>query len=555
VARASHLFFTADEESRKKLRSLLLEYSSADVSLGFTLMNTRRETCCLNNPNHTSAWWSEPSVFAALVVLHLIPVWVFPYIPTQDGPHHLANAVILKDYGTSGTRYHEFFQLQREPFPNWTTQLLLVCLSYILPIMMAEKVLASFYLLGFAYSYRFFLKAFGPEIKWLAPVGLLILFNRCFLMGFYNYCLSLVSYWLIVGFCLRRREKFGAYDTLWLGGLFILAYFTHLLGYSLAFVSVLWIIGTAPGRRFVRVGWVVAAALPTGILAVNSLIRPGLLGLREAAGVENGLSALWRKGLFDQISYALAYIDDGLFSAYEDSFPMGLLVLLLFVLMLIRAIVVPRHDAQPVPVMASRSAVGFLGLAIGLLYLVVPDSFSLAIGFLKARLIILPPLLLLPCFCLPASPVGKRWFLGGIYLLVGINIFLVGLHFQAANRDLAEYTVAVGRIGEGHTLFVVQSPLGPHVVNHFEHAADYYCLRGRNINLDNFQATVAHFPVHFRSGVARGYGYPSMYPHPEAIDLVLVWESRPGQSWRPSEGFRELHHRGRLTIYERIGAR
>src|SRR5262249_7230825 len=60
------------------------------------------------------AWLTSgrrPTILFALVVLgYLFPIWFFPYLPTQDGPSHLSNAVLLKDYGSPGTRYHEFFE-------------------------------------------------------------------------------------------------------------------------------------------------------------------------------------------------------------------------------------------------------------------------------------------------------------------------------------------------------------------------------------------------------------------------------------------------------------
>ena len=37
-------------------------------------------------------------LFFALLALHVLPLWVFPFFPSQDGPAHLENAVILRDY-------------------------------------------------------------------------------------------------------------------------------------------------------------------------------------------------------------------------------------------------------------------------------------------------------------------------------------------------------------------------------------------------------------------------------------------------------------------------
>ncbi len=127
-------------------------------------------------------------------------------MPTQDGPAHLANAVILRDYGAPGTHHHEFFELAFEPFPNWTAHLLLAGLSWTMHPLIAEKVLVTGYVLGFAYACRYFLASW-PGGTQLAPLCLLFVGNRCFFMGFYGYCLSLPLVFLILGICARLPER------------------------------------------------------------------------------------------------------------------------------------------------------------------------------------------------------------------------------------------------------------------------------------------------------------------------------------------------------------
>src|SRR5262249_54902133 len=142
----------------------------------------------------------ETAAFTVAVLLHLIPIWGFPYLGTQDGPSHLSNAVVLKDYGSPGTRYHDFFEIRWEPLPNWASHFLLVVPLYVVPPLAAEKLLATAYILGFAWSFRYFLGAMGERCRPLAVIGLLFLFNRCFFLGFYNFCLSITLYWVVVGY-------------------------------------------------------------------------------------------------------------------------------------------------------------------------------------------------------------------------------------------------------------------------------------------------------------------------------------------------------------------
>ena len=38
-------------------------------------------------------------MFVVLAALYVAPLWAFPYVATADGPYHLANAIIVKNYG------------------------------------------------------------------------------------------------------------------------------------------------------------------------------------------------------------------------------------------------------------------------------------------------------------------------------------------------------------------------------------------------------------------------------------------------------------------------
>ena len=121
--------------------------------------------------------WRHPEAVAfwLLALLHLIPAWAFHYLPTQDGPSHLANAQILKDYGTPAAGYEAFFEVRWDPLPNWTSHLVLAGLLYLAPPLVAEKLLVSLYVLGFAGSFRYFLGSFGERCRPLSWAGLLFI--------------------------------------------------------------------------------------------------------------------------------------------------------------------------------------------------------------------------------------------------------------------------------------------------------------------------------------------------------------------------------------------
>src|SRR5262249_2820824 len=201
--------------------------------------------------------------------------WAFPYLPTQDGPAHINNAQILMGLASSSERYESTFEIRWDPVPNLTSHLLLIALLYVFPPLMAEKVLVSLYVLGFAGSYRYFLGAFGPRCRPLSWAGLLLLYQRCFWMGFYNYCLSLILLWIILGYCLRLRATPQLSHGLVLLVLFTVAYFTHLVGLVLAFVGGLGAVLLSRHRRLLAPVLIVLTVLPAGCLVMDYFERTG----------------------------------------------------------------------------------------------------------------------------------------------------------------------------------------------------------------------------------------------------------------------------------------
>jgi hypothetical protein len=506
-------------------------------------------------PVGTALRYPERLVYWLLVLLLLVPVWSFPYLPTQDGPLHLANAVILKEYATADARYAEVFQLSLEPFPNWSSHVLLAGLLYALPPLAAEKVLASLYIGGFAAGFRYFLAPFGPDALLLAPTGLLFVFNRCFLMGFYNYCLSLAVMWVVLGYCVRRRVGFGAVDAFALASLLFLAYFTHLLGCVLAASGAACFVCTARPFRLQKLLCLGGALAPVACLALTHHLGNPFLQHGSEGSLGGAVLRYWTQAGAEPWWSSVASVNRQLFEPYEGRHPwMGGLVLLWFEALILVTVLGAFGRGERVALPAVRLPVIVLSVGLVVLYVLLPDFLSVAVGFLKARLALLPPLVCLPLLRVPRQTWARAAFRVALLLLVGLNTSLVARHFAHASADLVEYTAGLQYAGRRHTLFVAaDESRGRVLADHLEHAADHYCLTTGNVNLDNFQATLKHFPVRFRPGWERGRGAFSSYPNRDGVDVILVWGEGPWAPEEANESFREVYHHGRLRLLERKG--
>jgi hypothetical protein len=492
----------------------------------------------------------EGATFAAAALVYLVPVWAFTYLPTQDGPAHLYNAQILKDYGDPAAGYDAFFELRAEPLPNLTSHVLLAALLYLVPPLVAEKLLVSLYVLGFAASFRWFLGAFGPRCRPLASAGLLLVYNRCFWMGFYNYCLSFILVWVILGCCLRWRGRLHVAQMFVLMLLFTVAYFTHLVGFLLAVAGALGVAILVPPRRILAPVLIVVAALPPACLTMAYFESTGFFDSASARRLfQQPLARLRGEKIEPGIWQELRAIDGELVANHVGPAIPGSLVLASYWgLLAVLTVAGYRHRSPE-----ERGGPGWIFPAVfGLLLLagclLVPHDVEFTHGgFLKTRLAPLPPLVWLACLREPMHRWTRLLVRTVTILLLAMNLALVTRAVHAGNEELAQYTAGLDAAGCGHRLFVMQADPSPTpLVNPLKHAADYYCLGTGNVNLDNYEASTSHFPVKYRPGVKRGKGSLAGYAQRDAVDLVLCWKVAGGPA-----GWDEIFRQGPLRLYRR----
>jgi hypothetical protein len=498
---------------------------------------------------------AEPIAFWLIATLHLIPVWSHRYLPTQDGPSHVNNAQILKNFHDPETGYDRIFEIRFDPLPNLSSHLLLAALMYVAPPLVAEKLLVSLYVLGFAGGFRYFLGAFGPTTRPLSWASLLFVFNRCFWMGFYNYCLSLALVWVILGYVLRRLGTMHAGQAFVLMILLVAAYFTHLAGFMVALAGTFLAAILVSPRRIGSMGLVVLAALPSICLTMNYLEETGFsrspAAMRIVNDPLNRLEGNLREAEMEKDLFALA---DEVFTYHAGStvplamiFGGYLLVLTMFTIA-IPPNRPPGSGAGPGPLFPA--VFGVLLLAA---YLLVPDHLGGGDGglpnggFLKARLAPLPPLLWLACLREPTIGVVRYLFRVGIVILLGANLWLVSATVENDNRVLEQHTAGLESIGRGHRLIAVQSagwrsPLA----NPLTHAPDYYCLGTGNTNLDNYEARMPHFPVTYRPEFDHGHAIWTAGDRSNRVDTVVCW-----QAGGPPAGWDMIFNHGPLRIFRR----
>ncbi len=463
---------------------------------------------------------AEGSLFALLVAVSLIPLWLVAYLPTADGPSHLYNAWLVRELaaGDAHPRLAATYELAREPLPNWLQHAGLALLLGVVSPGVAEKLVLSACLALFLLSLRALAGAVDPGARWYAFLGFPLAYNWLFQMGFTNFCLSLGLALLALAVWWRRRERPDLRTAVALNALLLLCYFAHILStvLALAAIGVLWLatLRRATWRRHLRH---LAILAPQTVLPVWFVAARGTAPMPEAWSAGTLVRYLTRLEVL--VTFEPAQIRLGI--AVAAAF--GLLVVLT-----LASEGVGRRPADAFLLLA------VLALA---LYFVVPPG--LAGGSLvKQRLSLLPYLFLVPWL----SPrLGRPFRAAGIAALALLALWSTGQQlrwYRTLDREMQVFLRGLEGIPVHSTLVpLLFDRFGTAArVPIFNHAADYVALERELVDWDNYEAGSALFPVRFRPGLlrpdiwtleAQPYNYrPGVYR--ESVDYVYTWKLPPG---------------------------
>ncbi|HKV06503.1 MAG TPA: hypothetical protein VJ725_00095 [Thermoanaerobaculia bacterium] len=468
--------------------------------------------------------WVRPEalLFTVLVLLHLVPLWAFPYFPSQDGPGHQAVAHILREYDQPGEGLlREYYLLNRGFIPNWFIFFLLEKGLAFVTVPVAEKVLLSLYVILLPVSARFALRAVDPRGSPLAFLAFPFVYNHLFHLGFYNFCFSLAVFFFTVGFWWKRQDRWGPGPVAGLALLLLWAYFCHPVSLGMTLVAIF----TLAGWRMLlemrgKAGpFVVGDGLRTWIVGPFFASLPALLLLsffldhhlgRPVQDLPfvvkawhlvslNSLVSLDRRSLFVSISLAAL---------------LGLAAMWLLA---------RRRRA------ACEDGLLLAAVVSAVLFLVVPDGMGGG-GRVSERLGLYPFFLLILWFvACKIPPAGRRWLaIGG----AAVSLVLLALfwpRYAALDDQLDEYMTAADHIEPGHTLLTLcYAPKGrgadgrdlAYRFKPFLHAQGRIAAKRGAVDLALYEASEDYFPIYFR---------PSLNPY-ERIGIAGGLELEPPQA-------------------------
>jgi hypothetical protein len=171
----------------------------------------------------------ERSIFGVVLTVSLLIIVIPQYYITCDGPSHTYNSKIFFDYIFNNNRafYKIFLTPNKSLDPNWTTQIILGCLTRFLPAWLADKAFQVIYVCGFAFGLRYCLLQINKSNVFLSSLFYPVCFTLAFQTGFYNYSLGIVGLLWSLGYFIRIKNDYTFPQLLLFAGLGLFTTLSH----------------------------------------------------------------------------------------------------------------------------------------------------------------------------------------------------------------------------------------------------------------------------------------------------------------------------------------
>lgn len=466
-------------------------------------------------------------LIGVLILVYLLPIWLFPYFPTQDGVSHVYNSQILTEYNNPEYQFRDYYEINWYPFPNWLSHFSLAVLMFVFPSLVAEKIFLSLYIILFPLAVYYFLNAVQRGRHAFVILSFTFIYNYLFLMGFYNFAVSVPLFLLALGYWWKHKDEINRTRIVLLNLFIVITYFAHLISYALILFSIALLALLHFRRDFKRILITGCYLLPAAVLLLVYLPTSDLLAGEPP---EFGLGRL--RGLFANL------IGMHVLVAYAEP-PSGLSAIVSVVLLFLAVVTIWQNMKDSEEVNLGQRA--FLCLAIGLLglYFILPNAIGPS-GWINDRIAILATLVTFAWFRGFDKLQWQRVFTAVVTLLALVNIIYVGVAFKKLNAEIGEFNAFVQRVEKNKVILPLHfEPRGSSArVGIFVNAANYYCLDNGCINLGNYEIQFDYFPVRFNADFETPLDEKEwvqiVHWQPEKIDLcdyadnvdyLLLWDT------------------------------
>ena len=510
-------------------------------------------------------------LFVVLLILHLLPIWIFAYFPSQDGASHIYNGLVLKEYGKhENYKMRDAWELNITVFPNWLSHIMLAALLYVFPPVMSEKVFLTIAIGLVPFAFFYFLNAVhrGQKGQYVyAWLGFPFTYNYLLYMGFYNFQLSISFFFFSFGFWWKHKDDMQVRHLTCLYVLLLLTYLSHIASYGLVVLGI-----TVAGCSMWGVP-AIAAAWRTRAEGFSALLQKFIVHLKpvfrlllymvpmyfvlidyylqsvkqHTQGKHRGAEWVWE--YFWGVKSIVYFTDWHVTANYFLLAVLGVAAIISIVYRIQRKEWLKRTDA-------------FLLIALLFTYMFVRAPWSYGPGGWINDRIHLYILLLLGAWLIPNMGRPFRHVIAACLIIFSL------LHFGRTAYDHARIAPEIAELVSGthliepHTTYQMRTEedgwhkseaLGrvEYVTPFVHHMALYGVYADDVAHLANYEAEFNYFPVN-RNAENAPENYLDLWYHKASTDYVIAWYPPDTPEFRAYTADHEIIHETKhLQVYRR----
>ena len=144
-------------------------------------------------------------LFIFVLLIFLLPIWSFKYMPFQDNPNHLLSIHIINNIHNPNFDYAKYFKIDFSIFkPYELFFVVMIILTKIFPLLIAEKIFLTLYIILFALSFLLTVKIISKENIFISSIVLLFINNYFMFMGFYQFLLSIPIFFFALAYYVKN---------------------------------------------------------------------------------------------------------------------------------------------------------------------------------------------------------------------------------------------------------------------------------------------------------------------------------------------------------------
>ncbi len=492
--------------------------------------------------------------YALLLAAHIGLIWFLPYFPTQDGPSHIYNLVILQDLLNGGKEWGSFFSYQLHAVPNLGFNLLAYPILHFFPPLVVEKLFVSIYIVLMGVAVPVFLRTFNKPSLPFTYLVFPVVFNFTLLMGFYSYAIAVPLFLLAfsLSWKIRNRSTACKFVCFNLAG-FTIFYF-HLIPFAFFLLSLM-AIAIAQSSGYKR--------KIADLLKLLITISPSILNLFFY--LQGTKSPLPDFSYLLSLSRHIYLLTELFFFSTVNFSPWQILPASLFMFLIVLFGYLSLKDIfqkilQDINIPASEKPLICMALFLFLIYLLAPFRFGDGC-FFNQRFPWVILLITLPLLRIPETFFWKRF---GSIVIAGI----AGLFFAFNAVILWQQSVKVEKFLSG---LHAELPKGAFVMTYktrgpewsrvdvLLHAASYYGIFRGCVDIGNYEAGLYYFPVRFKDTT------PAIPTHAQleydqrtinwsdypSIQYLIGWDVDNNDRKKLSNFFYIIWDESRLSVWRR----